>query len=98
MKNLIKLIFVASLSILFYNFENNTQDAVETNQILTAEYSNVLVEQQSNNISTLVVDPCDGVAPYNGDPSSYSVGDLMFYKGMLFQRTATGWSYLGLCG
>ncbi|WP_062053653.1 matrixin family metalloprotease [Aquimarina longa] len=40
---------------------------------------------------------CDGVAEYNGNSNSYSVGDKVTYQGTLFQKTATGWDNLGAC-
>jgi len=98
MKKLIKLIFVLSLAVLLYNCSNNTEDIVETNQVLSPEAPMANQNTDLSKLSSLTVDPCDGVAAFNGDSSSYSVGDLVTYLGSLYQRTIDGWNYLGPCG
>jgi hypothetical protein len=101
MKKLIKLIFVLTLSVLLYNCANNTDDIIETNQVLTPADVNIPVAKQNigvNEFTTLVADPCDGVAEFNGDSSSYSIGDTVTFLGSLYVKVADGWDYLGPCG
>lgn len=42
-------------------------------------------------------DICNGVAPWKSGVS-YSVGSKVNYNGNLFQRTSSGWDFLGTCG
>jgi hypothetical protein len=42
-------------------------------------------------------DICDGVSEWSSG-TSYSVGDRVTYQGSLFERTASGWTNLGVCG
>ena len=47
--------------------------------------------------SSVTTDPCAGVLPYNGG-ATYVVGDRVTYNGRLYERTASGWTNLGMCG
>lgn len=40
--------------------------------------------------------PCDGVPAWNSG-TSYSPGDRVTYQGNLYERTSSGWDYLGPC-
>jgi hypothetical protein len=40
--------------------------------------------------------PCDGVAQWQPGVN-YPVGALVVYQGNLFQRTNSGWTFLGAC-
>lgn len=42
-------------------------------------------------------DKCDGVPAYNS-ANSYSVGDLVVFENVLFQREISSWNNLGECG
>ncbi|WP_299258796.1 S8 family serine peptidase [uncultured Aquimarina sp.] len=42
-------------------------------------------------------DICDGVSEWNSS-QSYQTGDRVTYQGSLYERTATGWINLGVCG
>lgn len=43
------------------------------------------------------VDICDGVFEWQST-TGYSVGDKVTYLGYLYERSLTGWTYLGACG
>jgi hypothetical protein len=101
MKKLIKLIFVLTLSVLLYNCANNAEDIIETDQVLTPADVKIPMAKQNigvNEFTTLVADPCDGVAEFNGDSSSYSIGDTVTYLGSLYVKTAIGWDFVATCG
>ncbi|MDY8135685.1 M12 family metallo-peptidase [Aquimarina sp. 2201CG5-10] len=40
--------------------------------------------------------PCEGVAEWSST-TNYSVGDRVVYQGNLYERTSTGWTFLGAC-
>ncbi|MFC7356087.1 fibronectin type III domain-containing protein [Jejudonia soesokkakensis] len=47
--------------------------------------------------SAPVTDPCAGVPAWSSS-QSYSPGDRVTYQGGLYERTSSGWTYLGPCG
>jgi len=42
-------------------------------------------------------DICEGVSPWRSGVN-YAVGDKVTYRGNLFERTASGWRFIGACG
>jgi len=42
-------------------------------------------------------DICAGIAPWQSGVS-YSAGDKVTYQGNLFERTSSGWNFIGACG
>ncbi|QKX03427.1 T9SS type A sorting domain-containing protein [Aquimarina sp. TRL1] len=72
-----------------YQFKVRAKDAAGN----ISDFSTALAVTTQGNSG----DPCAGVAPYDSN-QTYQVGERVVYFGRLYEKTATSWKFIALCG